>query len=37
MVTQLAFYLAGITIWNYFAEALTKTSTVFTTNASIFW
>ncbi|MBU0941562.1 MAG: ABC transporter permease [Bacteroidetes bacterium] len=33
---QLAFYLAGITIWNYFADSLTKTSAVFTTNASIF-
>lgn len=33
---QLAFYLAGITIWNYFADSLTKTSSVFTTNASIF-
>lgn len=35
-IPQLAFYLAGITIWNYFSESLTKTSTVFTTNASIF-
>ncbi len=26
---QIAFYLSGITIWNYFSEALTKTSTVF--------
>ena len=25
---QVAFYLAGITVWNYFSEALTKTSTV---------
>lgn len=33
---QLAFYLAGITIWNYFSDSLTKTSTVFQTNASIF-
>ena len=33
---QMAFYLSGITIWNYFADALTKTSTVFQTNASIF-
>lgn len=30
------FYLAGITTWNYFAECLTKTSTVFKDNASIF-
>jgi len=35
-IPQLAFYLAGITIWNYFAESLTKTSSVFTSNASIF-
>ncbi|WP_246010722.1 ABC transporter permease [Hymenobacter perfusus] len=32
----LVFYLAGVTIWNYFAQALTSTSTVFTTNAAIF-
>lgn len=30
------FYLAGITAWNYFAECLTKTSTVFKDNAHIF-
>lgn len=30
------FYLAGITCWNYFAECLTKTSTVFKDNANIF-
>jgi lipopolysaccharide transport system permease protein len=30
------FYLAGITAWNYFAECLTKTSTVFRDNANIF-
>lgn len=30
------FYMAGITAWNYFADCLNKTSTVFTTNASIF-
>lgn len=33
---QLAFYLSGITIWNYFSDSLTKTSSVFQTNASIF-
>jgi lipopolysaccharide transport system permease protein len=33
---QLAFYLAGITIWNYFADSLIKTSSVFQSNASIF-
>lgn len=35
-VPPLAFYLAGVTIWNYFAQALTSTSTVFTANAAIF-
>jgi lipopolysaccharide transport system permease protein len=30
------FYLAGITAWNYFADCLNKTSTVFSSNASIF-
>ncbi|NII81338.1 MULTISPECIES: ABC transporter permease [unclassified Pedobacter] len=30
------FYLAGITAWNYFADCLTKTSTVFRDNAAIF-
>lgn len=30
------FYLSGITAWNYFAECLTKTSTVFRDNANIF-
>lgn len=33
---QPLFYLAGITAWNYFAECLTKTSTVFKDNAGIF-
>ena len=33
---QLPFYLAGVTIWNYFAQTLTSTSTVFTANAAIF-
>ncbi len=33
---QIAFYLAGITVWNYFSEALTKTSTVFKDNANLF-
>ena len=32
---QIAFYLAGITIWNYFSESLTKTSTVFKDNAAM--
>jgi lipopolysaccharide transport system permease protein len=30
------FYLAGITTWNYFADCITKTSTVFKDNANIF-
>jgi lipopolysaccharide transport system permease protein len=30
------FYLAGITLWNYFADTLTKTSETFTANANIF-
>lgn len=30
------FYMAGITIWNYFAECLTKTSSVFRDNAALF-
>lgn len=33
---QPLFYLAGITAWNYFAECLNKTSTVFKDNANIF-
>lgn len=33
---QIAFYLSGITIWNYFSEALNKTSTVFKDNANLF-
>ncbi|WP_297517246.1 ABC transporter permease [Flavobacterium sp.] len=30
------FYLCGITAWNYFADCLTKTSTVFKDNTNIF-
>jgi lipopolysaccharide transport system permease protein len=33
---RMPFYLAGVTIWNYFAQTLTTVSTVFTANASIF-
>ncbi len=33
---QILFYLAGITIWNYFSETLTATSNTFITNANIF-
>lgn len=33
---QPLFYMAGITTWNYFAECLNKTSTVFKDNANLF-
>ena len=33
---QQLFYLSGITAWNYFSDCLSKTSTVFRDNASIF-
>ncbi len=33
---QVLFYLSGITAWNYFADCLTKTSTVFKDNTHIF-
>lgn len=33
---QPLFYIAGITAWNYFADCITKTSTVFKDNANIF-
>lgn len=35
-VPPILFYLSGITIWNYFSESLTKTSSVFTANAGMF-
>mgnify|MGYP003608335720 CR=1 FL=1 len=35
-VPKYLFYLTGITSWNYFSDCLTKTSTVFRDNASIF-
>lgn len=35
-VPQIAFYLAGITIWNYFSESLTTISNVFITNSAMF-
>ena len=35
-VPQALFYLAGITMWNYFADCLNKTSSTFTANAAIF-
>lgn len=33
---QPLFYMAGVTTWNYFADCLTKTSTVFKDNANLF-
>jgi lipopolysaccharide transport system permease protein len=35
-VPMILFYLAGNTLWNYFADSLNKTATVFKDNASIF-
>lgn len=33
---KILFYLAGVTLWNYFSACLTGTSNVFTGNAAIF-
>ena len=33
---KVVFYMAGITLWNYFSGCLTSVSNVFTTNAAIF-
>jgi lipopolysaccharide transport system permease protein len=33
---KILFYMSGITIWNYFSDCLTKTSTVFRDNQSLF-
>ncbi len=33
---MMLFYLAGITMWNYFAECLNRTATVFKDNATVF-
>lgn len=33
---SMPFYLAGITLWNYFSECLTRTATVFKDNAAVF-
>ncbi len=33
---MMLFYLAGVTIWNYFSETLNKTATVFKDNAQMF-
>lgn len=35
-IPMMVFYMSGITLWNYFAECLNKTSTVFRDNAGIF-
>jgi lipopolysaccharide transport system permease protein len=35
-IPPMVFYLAGITLWNYFAECLNKTATVFRDNAPVF-
>ena len=33
---QILFYMCGITLWNYFADTLTKTADTFSFNANIF-
>ncbi len=33
---KILFYMAGVTIWNYFSDSFNRTSSVFTANASIF-
>ncbi len=33
---KVLFYLAGVTLWNYFSNCLTRTASVFRDNASIF-
>ncbi len=33
---RMLFYMAGITIWNYFSESFNRTSSVFASNAGIF-
>jgi len=33
---EILFYMCGITLWNYFADTLTKTADTFTSNANIF-
>ncbi|MEI6265419.1 MAG: ABC transporter permease [Sphingobacteriia bacterium] len=35
-IPMMVFYMSGITLWNYFAECLNKTATVFRDNAGIF-
>jgi lipopolysaccharide transport system permease protein len=35
-IPQMLFYLAGITLWNYFSECLNRTANVFKDNAQVF-
>lgn len=35
-IPMMLFYMAGITLWNYFAECLNRTATVFKDNAQVF-
>lgn len=35
-IPMMVYYMSGITIWNYFAECLNKTATVFRDNSPIF-
>jgi len=35
-IPMILFYMAGITLWNYFSECLNKTATVFKDNANVF-
>lgn len=35
-IPSILFYLAGITLWTYFSDCLTKTSNTFISNASVF-
>ncbi|MBK7099097.1 MAG: ABC transporter permease [Sphingobacteriales bacterium] len=35
-IPMIVFYLAGITLWNYFSDCLNKTATVFKDNAALF-
>ncbi|HWY38379.1 MAG TPA: ABC transporter permease [Bacteroidia bacterium] len=35
-IPRILFYLSGITLWNYFADCLNKTSNTFVANASVF-
>lgn len=35
-IPAMLFYIAGTTLWNYFSDCLTKTSTVFRDNAAVF-